>query len=192
MSANEVIAVMDLEWTAWEGSHARKWSGPGEEREIIQIGAIKLDNTDALTELDSFDVMVKPTINPELSDYIINFTGITQSRLNAEGVSFPVALKQLVAFFGGDTKAVYSWGTDFKVIKENCQLNNLFFPLDETLFINARELLSRTVDSALNDVYSSGLPEAVGFPPPGTAHQGIDDCYCIAETFRIFRKQGKF
>ncbi|NQV85256.1 MAG: exonuclease domain-containing protein [Rhodospirillales bacterium] len=187
-----VIAVMDLEWTAWEGSHARNWSGPDEEREIIQIGVLKLENNADLTQLDSFDVMVKPRINPELSDYIIDFTGITQARLDGEGIRFSDALKRLVAFLGNDTKIVYSWGTDFKVIRENCQLNDCSFPLDEALFSNARELLSRTVDSALADVYSSGLPKALGFPPPGTAHQGIDDCYCIAETFRIFRKQGKF
>ncbi len=192
MSAPGIIAVMDLEWTAWEGSHARKWSGPGEEREIIQIGVLKLENNAVLAQLDSFDVLVKPRINPELSDYIIDFTGITQARLDNAGMSFADALKRLVAFLGTDTKTVYSWGTDFKVIKENCRLNDLSFPFDEALFINARELLSRALDSALYDVYSSGLPEALGFPPPGTAHQGIDDCYCIAETFRILRKQGKF
>ncbi len=192
MPASEAIAVMDLEWTAWEGSHARNWSGPGEQMEILQIGAIRLHNDEELSEIDSLDVLVKPRINPELSDYIIDFTGITQARLDAEGMSFAEALKRLVAFLGDDTETVYSWGTDFKVIKENCQLNDISFPLEDGLFNNARELLSRTVDGALNDVYSSGLPEAMGFLAPGTAHRGIDDCYCIAETFRILRKQGKF
>lgn len=32
------IVVFDLEWTAWEGSKARGWDGPGEEMEIVQIG----------------------------------------------------------------------------------------------------------------------------------------------------------
>lgn len=187
-----VIAVLDLEWTAWEGSHARKWSGPGEEREIIQIGAVRLQNNEELHELDSLDVLVKPQANPELSDYIIDLTGITQERVDAEGMGFPDALERLVEFLEPKTNAVYSWGTDFQVIKENCSLNDISFPFQEALFINARELLSRTVDKAFNDVISSGLPDAVGFPPSGRAHQGIDDCYCIAETFRILRKQGKF
>jgi hypothetical protein len=32
------VAFFDLEYTAWEGSKARNWAGPGEHREIIEIG----------------------------------------------------------------------------------------------------------------------------------------------------------
>ena len=36
------MVVMDLEYTAWEGSLERGWSKPGEAREIIQIGDVKI------------------------------------------------------------------------------------------------------------------------------------------------------
>ncbi len=49
MTAPGIIAVLDLEWTAWEGSQESGWAGPGEKREIIQIGAIRLHNDEELS-----------------------------------------------------------------------------------------------------------------------------------------------
>ncbi|NQU62377.1 MAG: exonuclease domain-containing protein [Rhodospirillales bacterium] len=190
--AKDMIAVMDLEWTAWEGSHARKWSGPDEEMELVQIGALKLQDDDGLTEIDGLDILVKPRINPDLSDYFINLTGITQALLDAEGFDFPAALDQLKAFFGDDTKVVYSWGRDYKVIQENCRLNGLDFPFDVALFSDAREILAPIVGPEVTSVDSSQLPGAMGFDGPVTSHQGIDDCRCIAETLRILRSRGAF
>ena len=37
------LTVFDLEYTAWECSMARSWLTPGEFREVVQIGAVKLD-----------------------------------------------------------------------------------------------------------------------------------------------------
>ncbi|HJO97979.1 MAG TPA: hypothetical protein QF891_08275, partial [Rhodospirillales bacterium] len=51
----EAVVVLDMEWTAWEGSRARRWGAPDEYREVVQIGAVKLDGGDALGERDSFD-----------------------------------------------------------------------------------------------------------------------------------------
>ncbi len=35
--------IFDLEFTAWEGSVAHRWSRPGEFTELVQIGALKID-----------------------------------------------------------------------------------------------------------------------------------------------------
>ena len=72
-----VIAVFDLEWTTWEGAQARNWSGPGEEREIVEIGAVKLDGRNSLREISAFDMLVRPRLNPLLSDYFTGLTGDT-------------------------------------------------------------------------------------------------------------------
>jgi hypothetical protein len=36
------FVVADLEYTAWEGALARGWSAPGDFREIVQIGAVRV------------------------------------------------------------------------------------------------------------------------------------------------------
>lgn len=192
MAERGIFAIMDLEWTSWEGAHERKWSGPGEEMEIVQIGALKVKDDETLTETDSLDVLVTPRINPGLSDYFIQLTGITQERLDADGIGFPDALEVLQAFLGGDIAKVYSMGSDFRVIERNCDLNGVVFPFDEALFINARELLKPIVGEDIATSDSSQLPAAMGFAPPGGAHQGLGDCRCIAETLRILRHRGKF
>ena len=37
------LTVFDLEFTAWECSMASHWLRPGEFKEVVQIGAVRLD-----------------------------------------------------------------------------------------------------------------------------------------------------
>ena len=101
-------------------------------------------------------------------------------------------MKALWAFLGPGIKAVFSMGTDFRVIERNCHLHGVEFPFDETIFVNARELLRPIVGEDVATSDSSQLPATMGFAPPGTAHQGLGDCRCIAKTLRSLRRQGKF
>ena len=77
MAERGVFAIMDLEWTSWEGASERRWSGPGEEMEIVQVGALKLRDDETLTETDTLHVLVTPRIAPDLSDYCSQFNGLT-------------------------------------------------------------------------------------------------------------------
>ena len=63
--------VFDLEFTSWEGSMQRNWSGENEYKEIVQIAAIKV--TDGKIS-DKLNILVKPNINPNLSDYFQKLT----------------------------------------------------------------------------------------------------------------------
>ena len=63
MAERGVFAIMDLEWTSWEGASQRRWSGPG--MEIVQIGALKLRDDETLTETNTLDVLVTPSIDPK-------------------------------------------------------------------------------------------------------------------------------
>ena len=58
--------LLDTEYTSWDGSYERGWSGPNECKEIIQIGAISVDGK-SLTEEGAFSVFIKPVKNPNLS-----------------------------------------------------------------------------------------------------------------------------
>lgn len=42
MTHNDVMkhfVIFDTEYTTWEGAADRDWTGPGEHREVVQIGA---------------------------------------------------------------------------------------------------------------------------------------------------------
>ena len=96
----QTAIIFDLEFTAWSGSMEHRWMRPGEHREVVQIGAIKLD-TATLEEIDSFNVLVKPRLNPVLSPYLEALTGVTNEAVTRSGVDFADAYRAFVAFAAG-------------------------------------------------------------------------------------------
>lgn len=185
------IVVFDLEWTAWEGSKARGWGGPGEEMEIVQIGAVKLDGANALAETGGFEAVARPCINPALSDYFTGLTGITQAMVDRDGIAFAAALAAFAAFVGADTDAMLSFGMDPDVLAANCRLNHVALPFAPDLFRNVVPALSIALDAAEGSFSSSELPLLAGFEPPGAAHDAIGDARAIAEALRILRQRGR-
>jgi inhibitor of KinA sporulation pathway (predicted exonuclease) len=97
--------VFDLEFTAWQGSVAHRWSRPGEFTELAQIGAVKVD-VRSLNVIDEMNVLVRPRINPVLSDYFVELTGITNDAMTAHGVDFVEAYDRFVQFVDGGVIAI--------------------------------------------------------------------------------------
>ena len=187
----DAVVVLDMEWTAWEGSSARHWGAPGEYREIVQIGAVKLDGGNALGERESFDLLVRPRRNPVLSDYFIDLTGIVQARLDAEGVDFARAFEQFSAFLGPRPGLLLSAGYDGWVLEENCRLCGVPFTLDRDLFFSITPMILGALGVEEETFMSSQLPELLGFPRPGRAHDAVGDARCIAEALRILLREGR-
>lgn len=179
-----IVAVLDLEWTAWEGSRARRWSGPGEHREIVQVGCVRLDTRQGLAEIGHFEVLVRPRINPQLSDYFVNLTGLDQARIDAEGLDFAAALAALRSFVGDDVATVYSYGADGGVIGENCRLYGLDNPFPPKLFASVGPFLAESLGRAEGTFSSADLPRLLGFPSSGVAHTALSDARAIAEALR--------
>jgi len=111
------FVIADLEYTSWEGAHAREWSGPGKFREIVQICAVRVSGGN-LQETAAFAAFVRPTLNPILSDYFTGLTGITNDDIAREGVPVADALRAFREFTGD--QPVLSHGRDELVIAEEC------------------------------------------------------------------------
>lgn len=176
--------LFDLEYTAWEGRQERNWSGPYEQREVIQIGAIRVSGSD-LSEKDSFLEYVRPVRNPELSEFIIKLTGITQLDVESRGAPFAEALEKFVRFVG-DTPA-YCWGKDADVLRENCKLSDVVFPLSFEKLTNLRPLMAPIFLTAEVDVdaYSSGtLIQAFTSEPHPREHDALNDMRNLLEAIR--------
>lgn len=181
------LVVFDCEWTSWEGSIQRMWSGPGEHRELVQIGALRLDG--ALAETASFAVLVRPSLNPVLSDYFINLTGIRQADVAAQGRSLAEAL---AAFrdFAGDATAVWSNGGDHAVIAANLALVGLPAALD--LPFGDLAPFFRRVFRSERHVTTSTLPERLGLPPAGRSHDALADARALAAALRHLAARGVY
>src|SRR3984885_13643634 len=89
--ASPTITIFDLEFTAWECSMARHWLSPGEFKEVVQIGALKLD-ADSFAPLAEFDCLVRPRVNFPLDPYFEKLTGITSEKVARQGRDFTAAL----------------------------------------------------------------------------------------------------
>ncbi len=185
------IAIFDMEWTAWEGSMARQWQGPGEAKEIVQIGAVRLADTPELEELAALNVVIRPHLNPVLSQYFKDLTGITQRQVDETNETFTDALDRLRNLFDGANR-IWSFGGDETTLALNCEMNGIDMPFADTLFDDARVVVARHIGADISTLESGSLPDVMGFPRLGNAHDALGDSRCIAEAFRIMRRDGAF
>ena len=187
-AAGEVV-IFDLEYTAWEGSLAREWTGPGEYMEVVQIGAVRIDAADGMAELGAFEELCRPVFNPELSTYFTDLTGINQGALESEGMSYAEALSAFAAFCEG-AAMIAANGWDAEVLEVNCQWREIAYPLDPALCVNTKQFFSDALGLPRTDVSSSALPERFGLPAPAGAHTGLGDARAIADALREVRRRG--
>jgi len=184
------ILVYDTEFTSWKGFRENGFREPGRYPEIIQFGAVKLDMSDGLRETAAFECFVRPRENPELSDYIVDLTGITQAVIDEHGRSFEAAFEDFQRFTGGDCRAYFSYGEDHWIVSLNCGLNDVVAPewlKDER---NLRDILAERglVDPRLA---SSDLPAAFGLDADFKQHDALGDARAIAMTLRHLLQEGR-
>lgn len=184
------IGILDLEYTAWEGSAQRQWSEPWEWREIVQVGLLLVDAGRAFAATDEVEVLVRPTRNPVLSDYFVSLTGITQEHLVAKARPFADALDELSSFFSAAELVVFN-GHDGAIFRENCELNAVTFRWSEDRWCDFRPLLARTLNVPPHELVSSDLPALAGISVHGRAHSALHDCKAIAAAFSTWRAGGR-
>ena len=188
VAAGGRLVVFDLEYTTWEGTNARRWSGPGEYFEVVQIGAIILELEPNLTEVAAFEVLTRPEFNPVLSEYFTELTGITNADLDTGAVSFGAGFDQFVQFCAG-TNQVLCNGWDYRVLHDNCTWRGVDWPFDAGSFGNLRPMFEKRVGTANNAAWSSKMPESLGLPAPGGAHTGLGDVRAIAIALRTMLRE---
>jgi len=169
------IVVFDLECTTWEGAAARGWSGPGEHRELVQIGAALVE-TDNFTELSLLKTLVRPSINPVLSDYFTNLTHITQEEVDEKGLDFSWFLPKFYEWCG--RHELYCFDKigdrifDRDVLIENCDLYGLKFPFELERFHNVNNIFAK---HGYVVKQSGASPEVFGIKLPARPHDAMND-----------------
>ena len=167
--------VFDLEFTAWDGSQDGGWMRPGEYRELIQIGAVRVDN--GFTPVAEFDCLICPRLNPMLSDYIERLTGITNDEIRARGVDFVDAYRAFVTFAGD--LPIMAFGRDDLVIADNVRLYGIGDLPPLPPFQNLRGWLE---GQGLDTTHfrACNVGPAAGVPFSGHTHNGLADARSVA------------
>ncbi|MBQ6280739.1 MAG: DNA polymerase III, partial [Oscillospiraceae bacterium] len=94
--------VLDMEWNQpWPGSYAAQRVLPIHiSGEVIQIGAVRM--LEDQTIADEFQVLIKPKFFRRLNSRVAKLTGIRESQLKAEGLSFDEAINEFYNWCGDD------------------------------------------------------------------------------------------
>ena len=130
--------VVDFEATCWKN---RKRKGKGTDdvsrSEIIQVGAIKLD--EQFEMIDLFESFVRPVLEVTLSDYCQELTGINQRDVD-HADDWEIIGKQFYDWSTESKSAIpyfFAWGNmDEKFL--NNEKNNKDILIDEMNFLRSR------------------------------------------------------
>jgi inhibitor of KinA sporulation pathway (predicted exonuclease) len=181
------ITIFDLEYTAWIGSMARSWLTPGEFREVVQIGAVRLD-ADSFVVQAEFEVLVRPRFNPALSPYFENLTGITSDQVANRGVDFRTAYDRFLAFAGDCPIAAF--GHDGRVLEENLRLYGIRDAKPLPLFYDLRGWFAvQGLDP--RGRHSCEIGPALGVAFVGRSHNALDDARSLAAAMEVIAARGR-
>ncbi len=175
------VLVIDLEATCWEQR------SPEQRNEIIEIGcAIVRDNEITFNE----SWFVRPSLNPQLSDFCRELTTIKQSDVDSAPL-FPEALRNFTLQMEQVTglKIVQlpfvSWGDyDRKQLHSDCALHGIDYPFGE--HFNLKQFFRDKYKTKRAGVKDALRTLSLEFQ--GTHHRGKSDAFNIA---RIFLTLGK-
>jgi inhibitor of KinA sporulation pathway (predicted exonuclease) len=177
--------IFDLEFTGWEGSMESRWTRPQEHPEVIQIGAVKLDAS-SLKEVDEFEILVKPRVNPVLSDYLVQLTSITNETMADNGVDFITAYRAFLDFVG-DAR-IYAFGRDDLIFTQNLKLYG-WTTLPVPPYANANPwFMTQGID--LKGKHACDVGELAGVPFEGHKHTALADARGVAAGFVALIKKG--
>ena len=153
------------------------------DMEIIDIGAYRINDFGEVRGM--FSRLVKPVVNPTLSDFCRRLTSINQVDIN-RAENFPEVVEEFMdwAMIDEDDYVLCSWGSfDRKMLIKDCQRHQMEHRWAKQ-HVNMKEQYMRL--NRLNK--SMGLKTALkreGMPFEGVQHRGITDA---ENTVKIFLK----
>jgi 3'-5' exoribonuclease 1 len=170
------ILVVDLEATCCE-----RQGIPRHQMETIEIGAVMV-STASLEIVDEFQTFIKPLRHPNLTEFCLQLTSITQTQVDT-APTFPDAIKLWQPWLAQFDKTIFgSWGDyDRKQLQQDSKHHGIDLPYPvSSNHVNLKEIFSTT--QGLNKRH--GMAQALNLVQielTGTHHRGIDDARNISK-----------
>ena len=171
--------VMDMEWNQpWPGSPSSKKVLPVQIRgEIIQIGAVRVTEDQQVG--DEFQILIKPKYYRHLNRRVSKLTGIKETQLREEGVTFPEAIQAFRTWCGEDI-VFLTWGfDDIGILRENLMLFGLDTAFTEKWY-NAQMIFNAQTDGSTAQKALKTAMEIFGIEATRPAHDALGDAYHTA------------
>lgn len=175
---------IDFEFTMPE----RKANPKGFYPEIIEVGLVSVAKKKIQNQYSAY---VQPIRFPILTERCKSFLNISQENVN-QGISFYDLIALLKHYNDSySSTTVITWGNmDMKVLRLNCQKQNIPFPFDG----NQRDL-SMEYKSFFGDQNQTGLWKAVqeyGKEGTGKHHCALDDAFTTYHIFNLVEKDKRY
>ena len=187
------FCIFDTEYMTYPNAMRGGWNDSGQHKEIIQIAAAIVTPGQPWESFPTFDILVKPVLTPRVNAHTTQITGITQERMDKEGMATATAMARFNAFVG-DHK-VFSNGMDINKIAETCGLQGVKMPLAVKRFGSLRSALYEALDEVKDfhheDFPSGRLHELVGIPLKeglGQIHNAMRDVWSLHVTMEWLRE----
>ncbi len=160
--------VLDLEWNQPVAAGMMRHNLRGE---IIQIGAVKLD--DGFRRLDGFEALVRPVFYTKMKGHVKRITGIDNQRLRL-GLPFPEAMEEFLAWCGKEFVFVTWGGDDLPMLRENMLLHSI---PDDSLPIcyNLQHIFNAQVSGEQRQWSLAAALEKLSITSDLTAHDALND-----------------
>lgn len=174
------IYCVDLEATCWDSNPPS-----GQVSEIIEVGLATLDTSD--DSITKEQILVRP-IASEVSEFCTNLTGLTQEKLDLDGLTKEDAWNMLLHRW---KRGRYwcSWGFyDLKKLLEDSEMFGLKMPLHPAWHNNVKSAFGLFFLNGKSEGMSSAV-EKMGLSFEGRPHCGADDAYNLACIVRELRKK---
>ena len=178
--ANKVI-VFDTECTCSED----QTSFPNETTEIIEIGFCLYDIvTKEIT--DKTSIIVKPDVT-KITEFCTNLTGITQEKVDKEGISLKDASEILITQWKSHRRTIACYGRDVGFINSECTKKGITTPFWQDKGFDVHTLLKLKTGKKKNTNLKSSL-EFYGLTFEGREHSADSDAYNTARLLRELLK----
>jgi len=177
--------IIDLEATCWEVPKVPDLN------EIIDIGIVVCN--DLYEILDTWESLVRPTINPKLSPFCKKLTAITQDQIDKADtldLVFKNFSQWFMMKFNLDHQVIswHTWGTwDLKCLKNDCIRNLIQFPFGEHVDLKEKYTKKRSLTSGKNGLQTALEQEK--FEPSTHTHRGLSDALGAAKIAKLLFDQ---
>jgi inhibitor of KinA sporulation pathway (predicted exonuclease) len=166
------IIIFDLEATCWK-------SGNKDKMQAIEFGAVQLDPF-TLKIVSEFQRFVRPTLEPVLSEFCKELTGIKQDDVNV-AEPFLVVFREFCDWIGEGGFEIYSWGEyDLEQLKQDCKIAGI--KMNKRIVKRHQNL--KAIYAERFRIRRCGMAQALDklhIPLTGSHHRAIDDARNIAK-----------
>ena len=186
----DLILFIDGEYTCWENSHKTLWSDPQYPPELLQIGMVAYNTRDKIF-LKEFSSLVRPKINPSMSNYCINLLKTSQDEIdNAD--EFNIVSNQIsefVEFYTDYPLCICSWGPDYIRISENALRNNASDPFATLPRMDLMKEALKAFGIKGNHVLRDDIKERLGLNTIIDRHDAIADAVDLLDIMDALKKR---